>query len=59
MKLMKKIGIFLIVAILLCSICTVSIFAAESKVTIIGENTTETDGNSKLDMNLGDRKSVV
>ena len=53
MKLMKKIGIFLIVAILLCSICTVSI-AAESKVTIIGENTTETDGNSKLDMNLGD-----
>ena len=54
MKLMKKIGIFLLVAILLCSICSVSVFATETDSTKTEQSTTGAKNDSKLDMNLGD-----
>ena len=54
MKLMKKIGIFVIVAILLCSICSISVVASEAESTPVDESVTEADGSGKLDMNLGD-----
>ena len=54
MKLIKKIGIFLIVAIILCSILSICVFATEAESAPVDESTTEANGNGKLDMNLGD-----
>ena len=56
MKMLKKLGIFLVVFMLLCSILSISVFATDAPTESQSESATdaESDGNGKLDMNLGD-----
>lgn len=53
---LKKLGIFLVVFMLLCSILSISVFATDAPTESQSESATEaeSDGNGKLDMNLGD-----
>ena len=58
MKMLKKLGIFLIAIILLCSFLSISVFATEAPAEGQIESEVENESSAKLDMNLGDPDAV-